>query len=112
MDVATFLTHYPEFGQTDQGHVQAKLNEAAARMGGPDPRVWGSFATSPQPPNLTDMAQGALAAAFLDTSPFGTETRLAKDEKTSTYWVKWEEYAMCVTGGVTVAGLGLRRFCW
>ncbi len=105
MSPARFILFFPEFAQTDQSFVAAKLGEATARMGGPDPRVWGSYSLDSLPPSLTDIAQANLAADYLISSPFGTETRLDGDGGKSKYFRKWEECMLAVSGGVTV-GVG------
>lgn len=105
MDIATFRLQFPAFSQTDGKILQAKLNEASARMGGPDQRRWGSYSTAGQPLTQADFAQGNLAAYYLICDPMGTETRMDPTKaKESTYFKKWEELMYSVTPGITVAG--------
>lgn len=105
MDLGTFKMHFPEFRETDPQLIVAKLQAAAARMGGPDSSVWGSFAASGQNPTLADIAQGNLAAHYLIKSPFGTEMRKADDDSSgSSYFDVFEELQEAVAGGGIVAG--------
>lgn len=110
--MATFAISHPEFAQTDQGYVQAKLIEAAVRMGGPAVYVWGSFATSGQPLAFADVAQGYYACHLLACSPYGTETRMNPATTRSTYLDTFEELASCVGGGVVVAASGFPGPFW
>ena len=59
---AAFLQLFPEFaGQTNALLVAAKLQLAAARMGGPDYTVWGQPSLTPgATPTIADQAQGYL----------------------------------------------------
>lgn len=111
MNVERFRLQYPEFGQTDQTLVQAKLNKATAYMGGPNVRIWGTYATDDQPINQADLAQAALAAHYLATSPFGTETRMQEDgEEKTRYYKEFEDLMYARSGGVTVSGRGVPGF--
>jgi hypothetical protein len=91
MNDADFTRLFPEFAQTDAVLRQAKLLEAATRMGGPDATVWGPFAAPGTPPFIADTAQGNLAAHYLIASPFGGPTRLNPKSGRSTYLDKYEE---------------------
>lgn len=109
MTPAAFLQSYPEFFETSPTLVNAKLQMAAARMGGPDNAVWPAFATTGQLMTISDVAHGALAAHYLAISPFGTEMRLkpragSGDEVRTTYWTVWQECCDIVAGGFVVAG--------
>jgi len=114
-----FMLNFPEFNRTDRLLVAAKLNMAAARMGGPDVGVWGPFAQpsaaiqsggptvpgGPTPMTIADMAQGNLAAHYLVTSPFGTELRLEPGNGRSSYLDAFDELCQCVAGGFLVSGV-------
>ena len=112
MNRSMFLAHYPEFLDTDARLVDAKLAQAAARMGGPDTSVWGSFAApttppaGPPQPTIADLAQGNLAAHLLVTTPFGTAFKLddAAAGKKTPYWAEYEVLLESVAGGAIVAG--------
>jgi hypothetical protein len=110
MTPAAFLACYPEFRRTDPTLVTAKLTQAAAQMGGPDPTVWGPFADvaqpgQPQGQTIADVAHGALAAHLLITSPFGTDMRLdPKSKGRSSYLDVFDEMRLAVASGPQVAG--------
>ena len=106
---AAFLQLFPEFaGQTNPLLVQAKLQLAAARMGGPDYTVWGQPSLTPgATPSIADQAQAYLAAHLLMASPFGTSTLLAQPKDgsgKSEYLRAFEELELSVAGGFAVAG--------
>lgn len=105
MNVAGFVLWYPEFAQTDATRIQAALNRAAVRMGGPDGQIWGTPAAPGNPPNQADEAQAAYAGALLMGSPFGFETRLKPGNGTNKYE---NEYLVLrdarVSPGVVVSG--------
>ncbi len=108
MDLATFKMHFPEFKETDAQLVVAKLQAAAAEMGGPDFSVWGPFAQPGALPTITDIAQGNCAADLLITSPFGTEMRKADEDADSgptSYRKVFERLQISVGGGFAVAGV-------
>lgn len=114
-----FLLNFPEFKGTDRLLIAAKLNEASARMGGPDQSIWGAYAMptpatqsggptqagGPTPMTIADMAQGNLAAHYLIISPFGSELRLEPGNGESSYYAKFEELQQAVAGGFAVAGV-------
>src|ERR1700692_4051979 len=104
MNVAAFLRQFPEFAETADVIVQAKLTLAAVRMGGPDTSVWGAFAGPSQPLTLADLAHGYLAAHYLALSPFGTETRLEPGKARTTYLEVWEDLVQSLAPGILVAG--------
>jgi hypothetical protein len=115
VDVPTFRLHFPEFAQSDQTYVTAKLSEAAVRMGGNivagPARIWGCFAPSGSPPTIADMAQGNLAAHYLISGPYGTELRLdPKGNGRSQYLDKYEELERAQCGPAAVVAGGRRRF--
>lgn len=108
MDLANFQAHFPEFRETDPQLVVAKLQAAAARMGGPDVTVWGGFAQPGQLPTIADIAQGNLAAHYLIKSPFGTEMRASADKNAtsrSSYLDVFEDLVQSVAGGFAVSGV-------
>jgi hypothetical protein len=105
-----FLRLFPEFRETDGALIAAKLNAAAARMGGPDFGVWPPFAVPTQPPappaqmSLTDLAQGNCAAHYLISSPFGTDMRLEPGGSgRSVYLDLFDELCAAVGGTFVVA---------
>jgi hypothetical protein len=119
MGPGAFLQSFPEFEETRASLILAKLAEAAARMGGPNTSVWGSFAaqpvatmlaTLPLPPVpmlLADIAQGYLAAHLLLTSPYGSEMTLdPKSKGRSSYLDRFEELesGVAAASGFVVAG--------
>lgn len=85
MNVASFVLLYPEFAQVDANRIQAALNRATNRMGGPNADIWGSYAPAGQPLTQADEAQGAYAGALLMGSPYGFETRLKPGNGTNKY---------------------------
>lgn len=107
MLAADFLKLFPEFAETNPLLVSAKLQLAAARMGGPDYSVWGPPSSTPGvTPSLADTAQGNLAAHLLMTSPFGTSTLLVQkkgDSSKTAYLEAFEELELAVAGGFQVA---------
>jgi hypothetical protein len=115
MTPQAFLAAYPEFRQADSVLVAAKLAEAATRMGmaGDGQNVWGPFAlpnapgAPPVQPTTADVAQGALAAHYLITSPFGTGLRIdmSKSNGDSVYLQKFKDLEASVAGGFSVAGV-------
>ena len=103
-----FLQSFEEFVQVSPIVVQAKLLQAAARMGGastgePDPTVWGPVASLGQNPTIADIAHGNLAAHYLITSPYGAPMRL-KGSKGSTYLDVFNDLELSVAGGFIVSG--------
>jgi len=104
MTPAAFSVAFPEFGNTSAVLVQSRLQFAAARLGGPDFSIWPPFGLPGQLPSLTDLAQGHLAAHYLQSSAFGTETRLKPSESKTSYWEVFEDCCLCVAGGFIVAG--------
>jgi hypothetical protein len=106
---AQFLQNFPEFGKTSPNLVEAKLVEALVDMGGPDLSVWPPLALEGATLTKTDYAQGYLAAHLLQTSPFGTATRLDPKgtDGRSAYLERYEIIALAVSGPVMiVAGVG------
>ena len=92
MDVPTFIVQFPEFNQTDAGIVGAALARASRWV---DPTIWGTVA---------DDGIAYLAAHFLSSSPFGSNTKLAPKTTGSTfggttYGQQFEELRMTVAGG-------------
>lgn len=105
MDRGTFLTHFPEFKNTDSRLVDAKLAAAAARMGGPDASIWGGPTAPGQPLTRADLAQGNLAAHYLVTTPFGTEFKLSDDGgKKTPYLDAFEDLQLSAAGGFACSG--------
>lgn len=103
---------FPEFRDTDQTMIAAKLNAASARMGmsGDGQNIWGPFAPiaapgTPQSMTIADWAQGNLAAHYVITSPFGTALRLdPKSNGRSSYLLVFEDLELSVAGGFLCAG--------
>lgn len=112
MDVATFQLNFPEFQQTDQNLVQAALNRAATRMGGPSTDMWGTFASPGNPITQADEAQGCLAAHLLETGPFGTETKLEPGDGTTGYLERYMDMVYSRGGGFLVAGGSTMPSSW
>jgi len=86
--------------------ITAKLQLAAARMGGPDFSVWPAFDTTGSAPSMTDLAQGNLAAHYLISSPFGTETRLDPKDGGSVYLDAFNDAQEAVVPKFLVAQIG------
>lgn len=109
-----FLAAFPEFRDTDPTLIAAKLAQAAARMGGPDPGVWGGSSPDATGASMTlaDSAQGYLAAHLLKTSPMGTQLRQSgegKGDGKTGYLRCFEdllETAVAMSGSFVVAGGG------
>jgi hypothetical protein len=103
---AAFNQNFPEFiaGGTSPVLILAKLNQAAARMGGPDFSVWPQFAQPGALPSLSDIAHGNLAAHYIQSAAFGTETRLKPSESKTGYWEVWEDCCDSVAGGFITSG--------
>jgi hypothetical protein len=113
MNAAQFIVAFPEFFDTQSPLIQAKLNLAAARMGGPDVNTWGAFTSSPAPNaplTQADYAQGYLAADLLHRSPFGTATAMVSlsgkgaDNGSSIYREMFEEIELAMCQGPITAG--------
>lgn len=103
--VDTFRTLYPEFSQVDDVTIQACLNRASLKMGGPDLQIWGALATVGQTQTQADEAQGCLAASLLTSSPLGGPTKMAKGANVKNqYQVRFEELLLAKTCMGVVAG--------
>ncbi len=91
MNIATFLTQFPEFRAADASLVLAMLNAAQLEI---DVAVWRSKA---------DQGQGFLAAHKLALSPFGQNTRLVAKDGSTTYWKHYTQIRAQVASGFRVA---------
>lgn len=111
MNVALFVLQFPEFAQVDANRIQAALNRAATRMGGPDASVWGSLAPAGQPPTQADEAQGCYAGALLMGSPYGFETRLQPGNGSNQYENRYLDLRDANCSGFIVAG-GASSWPW
>lgn len=104
MTPAAFSQRFPEFAEVGASLIEAKLQEAASLMGGPDVTVWGPCSQPGQPPALADTAQGYLAAALLWESPSGGATLLLPKGGKVHYRTQYQEIVSGVCHGPLVAG--------
>lgn len=113
MDYETFIAKCPEFRQTDPTLVQSCLDDATARIGGPDTSVWPSYATSGAP-TIADLAQKAYATYLLRKSPQGRATASdGKDAGAEDAMKEFNEYVNSVAGGFALSGgLGIPPGPW
>jgi hypothetical protein len=119
IDVATFLSLYPEFDRAPTPLVQAKLNEAilmcpSTVWGGAVPTVVGpatpNVATTPdfdRAPagfggDLTQMGVFLYCAKFLALSPFARKMALTNKDGSTIYDARLNELKRTVTSGARV----------
>lgn len=114
MDYQTFIANCPEFRQTDPTFVQAQLDAATARIGGPDTSVWPSYAApGSKTLSTSDLAQKAWATYLLRKSPQGRATATdGKDTGAEDALKEFREYENAVAGGFALSGGGLPCGPW
>jgi hypothetical protein len=89
--LSDFQARYPEFKATSTTLISATLNDAALMI---DACVWGA---------LAGQGHGYLTAHRLALSPFGQQARMvAKDGKTTSYWLHYIELVKIVGSGFRV----------
>ena len=86
-----FVRRFPEFRSTDQGVVQARINEAHPRV---DEAVWGDDKAA------TGIAW--LAAHMIATSPVGEQARIADMDGSTRYLKEFKRMMLEVTSGFRV----------
>jgi hypothetical protein len=91
MNLAQFLTQFPEFKAADADLVISMLTAAQLEI---DPAVWRA---------KSDQGQGFLAAHKLALSPFGQNTRLVAKDGSTTYEKHFEKLRAQVASGFRVA---------
>lgn len=84
LNLATFRERYPEFEQTPDALVQAKLDAAERST---NSTVWGE---------LAEDGHGLLAAMLLAHSPYGRDARLVDEEGESVYSKEYNRLARLV----------------
>lgn len=75
--VARFVNDFPEFRDTDEAQITAKLTQAARRINVP---VWGTAA---------DDGVMFLAAHLLSISPAGEGARIQTEKREDVYLLEW-----------------------
>jgi hypothetical protein len=90
--VSSFKVAYPEFANTPDATVQAKLDMAYRGL---DSRRFG---------DRYDDAVGLKTAHLLSLAPFGTQARLESDDTQTTYGVQLGEMVRQCAGGPWAAG--------
>ena len=86
LTVKQFKNEYPQFRQTDEALVSAKLAAAGRRIGA----LWADRA---------DDGQGLLAAHLLSIAPGGENARLQKDMGKTIYQDEYEQMKLEITFG-------------
>ena len=90
--LASFRTRFPEFAETDDAMVQAKLDEVAVAL---DDRVFGA---------RIDEAVAYLVAHRLALSPFGQNARMVAKDGSTTYGEQYAGIQRAAAGGPWAVG--------